>query len=306
MKILLTGAGGQLGNELFAGLARLGQVTAADLDCAHSKAPDCRRLDLGDFAMLEVMLNRLQPDLVVNAAAFTAVDKAEEEPELAFRINAEAPGRIARWAQQNDCAVLHFSTDYVFDGTSDAPYRESDQPSPLNIYGESKLAGERAVASSRCQHLIVRTSWVYSAHGSNFVLSMLRLARQRLQLSVVDDQVGCPTWARNLARASEFLVRAGLDPNPSGPGNIFHYCDADTTSWYDFAGLVFATAVELGLLEAAPQLNPVATGEYPQRATRPAYSVLDTRAIRDAGFEPAPLESSLRECLRELAESKKP
>lgn len=303
MKILLTGAGGQLGTELYPGLCRLGPVTAADLDCTHSQAPDCRSLDLSDFAALETMLNRLQPDLVVNAAAFTAVDKAEEAPELAFRINAEAPGRIARWARRNDCALLHYSTDYVFDGTSGRPYLESDQPSPLNIYGESKLAGERAVESSGCQHLVIRTSWVYSAHGSNFVLSMLRLARNRPQLSVVDDQVGCPTWARNLARASEFLVRGGLEPNPAGPGHVYHYCDADRTSWYDFAVLVFRTAVELGLLEAAPELKPVSTGEYPQLAERPAYSVLDTRAIRSAGVQIPRLGESLRECMSELPDA---
>lgn len=302
MKILLTGAGGQLGNELYPGLSQMGEVVAVDLDCTHSNAADCRSLDFSDFAALEVTLNRMQPDLVVNAAAFTAVDKAEEEPELAFRVNAEAPGRIARWARRNDCALLHYSTDYVFDGTSPRPYIESDQPSPLNIYGESKLAGERAVESSGCQHLIIRTSWVYSAHGNNFVLSMLRLARQRLQLNVVNDQVGCPTWARNLASASELLIRGGLDPNPSGPGNIYHYCDADRTSWYDFAGLVFKIAVEMELIEAAPELKPVTTGEYPQLAVRPAFSVLDTAAIRAVGMEPAGLEPSLRECMQGLPE----
>jgi dTDP-4-dehydrorhamnose reductase len=303
MNILLTGAAGQLGTELYPLLAKVGQVTAVDLARTHNSVKNYRQLDLGDSAALEVMLNRLQPDLVVNAAAFTAVDKAEEEPELSFRINAKAPGRIARWARQNDCVLLHYSTDYVFDGTSERPYKEADQPSPLNIYGESKLAGELAIESSGCRHLIIRTSWVYSGHGSNFVLSMLKLAKQHLQLSVVDDQVGCPTWARNLAGASGLLIGSRLKKCATGPGNIYHYCDADITSWYDFAQLVFGTAVKLGMLERAPELKRVTTGEYPQLAVRPRYSVLDTLSIRNIGVEPAGLAESLLACMMELREA---
>ena len=167
MKILLTGASGQLGNELYPRLSSFGEVTAVDIDCSNSNAETCQQLNLGDSAALEVMLNRLQPDLIVNAAAFTAVDKAEDETELAFRINAKVPGRIAKWSQRNECALLHYSTDYVFDGSSKRPYKESDSPSPLSIYGESKLAGELAIQASGCQHLIIRTSWVYSSHGNN-------------------------------------------------------------------------------------------------------------------------------------------
>jgi len=300
MKILLTGAAGQLGNELYPRLARLGDVTAVDLNCQHSNARNCMTLDLADSNALEIALNRLQPDLVVNAAAYTAVDNAELETELAFNINAEVPGRIARWAQRNECALLHYSTDYVFDGTSKRPYRESDTPSPLSIYGESKLAGERAILASACQHLVIRTSWVYSAHGSNFVLSMLKLARRKLPLSIVDDQTGCPTWARNLARASSLLIGSGLEASTVGDGNIYHYCDADVTSWHDFARLVFNTAVRLELLDEPPALKRVTSGEYPQVATRPKYSVLDTGAIRSAGIEPAGLEESLFECMKEL------
>jgi dTDP-4-dehydrorhamnose reductase len=300
MKILLTGASGQLGNELYPRLLKFGDVTAVDLDCSHSNAKDCRQLNLGDFSALEIMLNRVQPDLVVNAAAFTAVDLAEDEIELSFRINAEVPGRIARWAQRNECALLHYSTDYVFDGTSDTPYSESDTTSPQSIYGESKLAGELAIEASGCEHLIIRTSWVYSSHGSNFVLSMLALAERRLQLSVVDDQIGCPTWARNLAKASVHLIHSGLEPSTVGKGNIYHYCDADQTCWYDFAQMVFNTAVELELLETAPKLKPVSSGEYPQIATRPQFSVLDTGAIRESGFQPAGLSESLRTCMMDL------
>ncbi len=300
MKILLTGASGQLGNELYPRLSEFGEVTAVDLDCQHSNAENCQRLDLGDSAALEVMLNRLQPDLIVNTAAYTAVDKAEDDTELAFRINAQVPGRIARWAQRNECALMHYSTDYVFDGTSRRPYKESDEPSPLNIYGESKLAGEKAIEASKCQHLIIRTSWVYSAHGSNFVLSMLKLGRDQLQLSVVDDQFGCPTWARNLARVSCHLIQSGMEPASVGKGNIYHYCDADRMSWFDFAQLVFKTAVELGLLNEAPELKRVSSGAYPQIAARPLFSVLDNFAIRESGFDPVSLADSLRACMMEL------
>ena len=300
MKILLTGAAGQLGTELYPRLAEIGEVLAVDLAPSLAEASNYRQLDLADAGALETLLNRMDPDLVVNAAAYTAVDKAEEETQLAFLINAKAPGRIARWAKNNDCSILHYSTDYVFDGHAERPYKEGDEPSPLNIYGESKLAGELAIQASGCEHLIIRTSWVYSAHGSNFVLSMLRLARQQLQLSVVDDQVGCPTWARNLARASCHLIRSGLEPNTVGPGGIYHYCDADVSSWFDFAQLVFGNAVNMGLLESAPEMKRVSTGEFLQLATRPAYSVLDSRGIRQTGFEPRSLADSLYECMKEL------
>jgi len=300
MKILLTGAAGQLGNELYPRLAALGEVIPADLDCRNSKAQNCQRIDLGDPGALETMLNRLQPDLVVNAAAYTAVDRAEEEIEMAFRINAEAPGRIARWVHRNDGSLMHYSTDYIFDGASKNPYTESDKPSPLNTYGESKLAGEHAIEASGCRHLILRTSWVYSGHGSNFVLSMLKLAGRRLQLSVVDDQVGCPTWARNLARASVHLIRSGMKKNKLGPTNIYNYCDANASSWYDFAQLVFETAVNVHLLDKAPELKKISSGEYPQPARRPMYSVLDTRAIQAVGVKPAKLAESLRECMAEF------
>ena len=301
MKILLTGAAGQLGNELYPRLAALGEVFPADLDCRNSKAENCQRIDLGDPGALETMLNRLQPELIVNAAAFTAVDRAEDENELAFRINAEAPGRIARWVNRNDSCLVHYSTDYVFDGTSKKPYTEADEPSPLNTYGESKLAGEHAIEASGCRHLILRTSWVYSGHGSNFVLSMLKLAGRDLQLSVVDDQVGCPTWARNLARASGHLIRSGIKKNHVGAGNVYNYCDNDASSWYDFAQLVFKTAVNVQLLDKAPELKRISSGEYQQVARRPMYSVLDTRAIQALGVVPAKLAQSLHECMTELA-----
>ncbi|NIP16979.1 MAG: dTDP-4-dehydrorhamnose reductase [Xanthomonadales bacterium] len=301
MKILLTGAAGQLGNELYPLLAETGQVVAVDLDRRGSNAPDCREVDLGDADGLEILLNRTDPDLVVNAAAFTAVDRAEEEPEIAFRVNAGMPGRIARWAARNDRVLVHYSTDYVFDGKAVAPYRETDTASPLNTYGESKLAGERAIMASGCRGGIIRTSWVYSAHGSNFVLSMLSLAKRGLHLRVVDDQVGCPTWARNLAAATRSLIDAGPVTGRGEPDALYHYCDRDAVSWYDFAQRVFGTAVRLGLLSKAPELEPVASSGYPQVAQRPAFSVLDTSLIAArAGVTPRPLDDSLQACMAEI------
>ncbi len=161
---------------------------------------------------MEILLNRMQPDLIVNAAAYTAVDRAETESEAAFRINAELPGCLARWYARNDRLLLHYSTDYVFSGEAREPYREDAPTGPLNVYGESKLAGEWAITASGCRHLVLRTSWVYSGHGNNFVLTMLRLARERPTLSIVADQIGCPTWARNLARVSAIPSRAGGPP----------------------------------------------------------------------------------------------
>jgi dTDP-4-dehydrorhamnose reductase len=299
MNILLTGASGQLGNELYPRLKRLGDVVAADLDCEHSNAPRCQRLDLANGAALEVMLNRVHPDLVVNAAAFTAVDRAEQETETAFAVNAEAPGRIARWAERNNALLVHYSTDYVFDGTLERPYHEDDTASPLNAYGESKWAGERAIAAAGGSHLVIRTSWVYSGHGSNFVLNMLKLARSQPLLRVVDDQVGCPTWARNLAQVSLDLLGKKNLLRTGSPGRTLHYCDADATSWYDFARLVFGTAVELGLLQIAPKMESVASSEFQQVARRPINSVLDTSAIRKLGVRPYGLAESLRTCLED-------
>ncbi|MGH8035769.1 MAG: SDR family oxidoreductase, partial [Lysobacterales bacterium] len=197
---------------------------------------------------------------------------------------------------------LHYSTDYVFSGHSNRPYREVDRPSPLGVYGATKLAGEWAVGASGCRHIVLRTSWVYSTHGNNFVLNMLRLARQRSELSIVSDQTGCPTWARNLARASiSTLCQALKDHSDSSRHGIFHYCDDTAVTWYDFASMIFAQAAEQNLLHEIPRLKSIKSTEYPQVARRPLYSVLDTAAIRLAfGIEPPVLITSLRACLEEL------
>lgn len=308
MKILLLGAGGQLGTELVPELQAISDLEAADLagsaDGMRHKTP-YHQLDLSDADAIDRVLDAVTPDVIVNAAAYTAVDKAETEGELADAINAAAPERLARWAKANDAFLLHYSTDYVFDGKAGRPYVESDEPSPLNAYGASKLRGEKAIAASSCAHVILRTAWIYSAHGSNFLLTMLRLARQRPHLSVVNDQHGCPTWARNLAGVSRVVIERMIAPGPAGaaspePG-LYHYCDSPPTTWYDFANAIFQAAVARGLIDRIPELEAVTSDKFQTAAIRPRNSVLDTRKIQDIfRIEPARLETSLQACLEEL------
>ncbi len=301
MKILLTGASGQLGRELLPLLGPLGPITGIDRD---SRARDGRILceDLSDFDRLESLLQRVQPDLIVNAAAYTAVDRAENESAQAFRINAELPGCLARWSERTGCLLLHYSTDYVFSGEASSPYPEDSPTGPLNVYGASKLAGEQAIAASGCRYLVLRTSWVYSSHGSNFVLTMLRLARERPSINVVADQLGCPTWAHNLAAVSADLVaKACHAPDRAEHRGIWHYCDSGVVSWYDFARMIFAMGLDQGLLSRLPEVIAVPTSAFPQEAVRPRYSVLDTSAIGASfGVEPVGLAESLRSCLAEV------
>ena len=299
MNILLTGASGQLGREILPLLRGLGTVTGLDRSVAAGDSATVKQ-DLANLEGVEALLDQIRPDLVVNAAAFTAVDRAESEPDAAFRVNAELPGCLARWTRQNGGLLLHYSTDYVFSGEASAPYPEEAPTGPLNVYGESKLAGELAVTDSGCRHRVLRTSWVYSGHGNNFVLTMLRLARERPSLDIVADQIGCPTWARNLARVSmAVLEQAGaMGIDRSG---IWHYCDRDAVSWYDFARAIFATAGQLGLLSRSPETTAVTTSQFPQAAKRPRYSVLDTSAIQaEFGIEPASLSGSLRACIEDM------
>jgi len=303
LNILLTGAAGQLGNELYPMLTGIGDVVAVDVNPAGARAPGCRQADLGDAATLERLLDESAPDLIVNAAAYTAVDRAEEDPELAALVNATLPERLAHWANRNDRALVHYSTDYVFNGSSHRPYLEADTPDPLSVYGATKLEGEQAIRSSGCRSLILRTSWVYSSHGHNFVLSMLRLAATHPRLRIVDDQVGCPTWAHNLARVT--LVCLGQDSMlRRGASNLYHYSDGDVVSWHGFALAIFDAAARLGMLERIPEVEPIDSSGYPQAATRPKYSVLDTSRLRETtGFRPPSLADSLGQCLKEISDN---
>ena len=304
MNILLTGSSGQLGQELLPQLQVLGKVARVDQVAGPGKRGTIRQ-DLGDLNQVEILLNRMRPDVIVNAAAYTAVDLAEENTDTAFRINSELPACLARWSKRNGRLLLHYSTDYVFSGEASDPYTEQDSPGPLGIYGESKLAGEGAITDSKCMNVILRTSWVYSGHGNNFVLTMLRLARERPSLSIVCDQTGCPTWARNLAGVTRKIIdRLSAEENDPALQGIFHYCDGDALTWYDFAHAIFSAAIGAGLLEQLPEMKAVPTSDFPQKAERPLYSVLDTAKIREVfGIEPAGMQQALQSCLEEIAQN---
>jgi len=297
MNILLTGASGQLGQELLPQLQQLGSVTLVDRAVGPGSQETIKQ-DLGDLNRVEILLNRMRPDIIVNAAAYTAVDPAEDDKETAFGVNAELPACLARWSERNSRLLLHYSTDYVFSGDADQPYSEQDSTGPLGVYGETKLAGEWAITSSGCRHVILRTSWVYSGHGNNFLLTMLRLARERPSLSIVSDQTGCPTWARNLAGVTRRVI------SHPGPQGVFHYCDGDAVTWFEFAHAIFSAAMQAGLLQQMPEMTAVRSVDFPQKAERPLYSVLNTSKIREVfGIEQEGLHQALQSCLEEMAEN---
>jgi dTDP-4-dehydrorhamnose reductase len=259
LRILLTGATGQLGSELAVSLSRHDIV-----------APRRDQCDLSDPDSLRTVARESNPDLIINAAAYTAVDRAESEPALAHAINASAPAILADEARRRGVPLIHFSTDYVFDGKAKAPYGEDDATGPLNEYGRSKLEGERAVAQSGCIHLILRTSWVYSRQGRNFLLTIERLARERTELRIVDDQVGTPNWSRDLARATALLAERGRDELSQKSG-IYHLTSHGRTTWHGFATAI----VDSMHLANPPTVIPIATSEYPTPAKRPGFTVLD-------------------------------
>ncbi len=272
--MVVTGAGGQLGWELVRALQEVGEVVPLTR----------RELDVGDRRALGETLGVLRPAVICNAAAYTAVDRAESEPALAQRINSDAVGWLGETAVALGAAVLHFSTDYVFDGTASQPYGESAAPNPIGVYGRTKFAGEQALAASGAPHLILRTSWVFSQRGHNFLRTVLRLARERDELRMVSDQVGSPTWARWLANASAQIVAALLKLGEPAPetfrhfGGILHLTGAGETSWYGLADAIIALDPDRRL-HRTRRLVPIPTGEYPAPASRPAYSVLDCSAV---------------------------
>lgn len=274
MKILLLGANGQVGWELQRALAPLGELVALGREHASGLCGDLSRPDA-----LQVTLDRVRPDVIVNAAAYTAVDRAESEPDLAQAINGDAPGLMAEWCAQRDALLVHYSSDYVFDGSGDRAWREDDQTAPLSAYGRTKLAGERAIWASGCRHLLFRTSWVYSARGDNFARTMLRLAADRTRLQVVSDQIGAPSGAELIADVTAHTVRA-IAPGHA-VGGTYHLAAAGETSWYDYALLVFDIAARKGLRLAVQEVVPVPTSAWPTPALRPLNSRLDTRRLRE-------------------------
>lgn len=289
MNILLTGKNGQVGWELQRTLQPVGKVTA----CDHAG------LDLADAAAVRRKLDEVRPDVIVNAAAYTAVDKAESEPERAHAVNAAAPALLAQEAARRDALLIHYSTDYVFDGAKAAPYVETDPTGPLGAYGRSKLAGEEGIRASGCDHLIFRTSWVYAARGANFLRTILRLAAEREELRIVMDQVGAPTWARLIAEATALALRQALAERRHGrfESGLFHLACAGETSWHGFASAIVAGRSGLRV----KTVTPIATADYPTPAKRPANSRLNTDAFRARfGLALPDWRDCLPLCLEEL------
>jgi dTDP-4-dehydrorhamnose reductase len=294
-RILLTGANGQVGWELRRTLASLGEVVALDSST----------MNLADADAVRRKVSEVAPHIIVNPAAYTAVDKAESEPELAHAVNAAAPGVLAEAAGRTGALLVHYSTDYVFDGSGATPWGEGDACGPLNVYGATKLAGERAVSASGCRHLIFRTSWVYGARGSNFLLTMRRLLRERPELKIVADQVGAPTWCRDLAEATAQVLSQVVSP-ASGfdrgvPWGIYHMTNAGETSWHGFAEAIQALD-EFDETCVPAHLLPIPGSDYPTPAKRPLNSRLSNdRLERTFGLRLQDWRAALALCLEQSA-----
>lgn len=285
MKILVTGSKGQLAKALQASLADEGTVLALGHHAMNLAEPDQIRQQIG----------LLRPDLIVNAAAYTAVDRAQEEAELAYAVNATGPRVLAEEAARLGVPLIHYSTDYVFDGRKPQPYSEDDLPCPLSVYGASKLAGEQAIAAVDGEHLILRTSWVYSLHGQNFLLTMQRLLQQKDSLSVVSDEIGAPTWASTIARVTAQLIRARRNGHGAFNG-LYHLTATGETSWYGFARSIAAHLQQHDCLRA--EVDPIVSKNYPTAAERPLNSRLDcSRLQRDWNIHLPHWEAALQECL---------
>jgi dTDP-4-dehydrorhamnose reductase len=289
MKVIVTGAGGQVGWELQ-------RTCPAHVEIFAFHRTD---LDITDQSAVMAKFQELKPHLVINAAAYTAVDRAEQEADKAYRVNTDGAANIALASAESGSRLLHISTDFVFDGSKTTPYLPEDKPKPLGVYGASKLQGERAVMTETMGRAVVlRTSWVYSVHGSNFVKTMLRLMKEKDELKIVADQVGTPTWAKELARAIWHIA----DNNEMQ--GIYHWTDNGTASWYDFAQAIQEEAHGLGILPDEIPLKPIKTEEFPTPAKRPAYSVLDKTTTCEAlGYTPLHWQESLKSMLQELIRS---
>lgn len=275
MKILVTGANGQVGAELVK-RGKEGTSSQNIVVVALSRSD----LDISNYSDVDTTLCSIKPDVVINAAAYTAVDKAEEESEQAYNINRDGPANLASTCKKLNIPLIHISTDYVFDGHKKTPYEESDQPNPSGVYGKSKFAGERAIADILTQYYIVRVAWVFGASGNNFVKTMLRLGKEKDEIGVVADQRGGPTWARDIAKLLLALAsRCQHEPIPWG---IYHYTGDPVTTWFDFANDIFDTAIALRLLDKKPRITAISSEQYPTLAKRPSNSVLCCNKLKQA------------------------
>jgi dTDP-4-dehydrorhamnose reductase len=295
MRLLVTGITGQVGGALVPRLQRLGTVLPADE----------ATLDFNKLNIIAETLDRFAPDLIINPAAYTAVDKAESESELAMRVNGEAPGIIARWAMTHDVPLIHFSTDYVYNGHGERPWREDDEAHPLSVYGLSKLAGENAIRSSGCCSLIVRTCWVYAAHGKNFLRTIARLAQERKELRIVADQIGAPTSAALIADAILTMVSGGLErfrERCARANGLVHLAASGETTWYGFASDIVKGLKHRGVALAVEDVVPIRSDEYPTPAKRPRNSRLDlTRLQTVFGIKTPGWQTALAPELDEVA-----
>jgi len=289
MKILLTGKTGQIGGELNNIVGDLGNLITVDKE----------QLDLSKPNSIEPVILDIKPDIIINPAAYTAVDKAEEEPGLAMTVNAIAPGLLAKAARKVGAGLIHYSTDYVFDGYSEIPYKEEDPPNPLNVYGKTKLAGEKALAEAGIPFLIIRTGWVYSLHGKSFLRTIKKLAEEKDIIQVVDDQIGAPTWARSVALKTHQILKQCLnkkwletkDPSLSG---IFHLTCQGKTSWHGFARKV----LNMSSTSQNIKLIAIPTSDYPTPATRPSNSLLNNEKIQKVfGLDMPHWEDALKDCM---------
>ena len=271
MKILVTGKNGQVGHELMCTLAPLGQVVGVGV----------KECDLAQSAAIDALLERVKPDIIINPAAYTEVDKAESEPTKAHAVNAQAPKFLARYAARHNIPIIHFSTDYVFDGKKDGLYLEDDEPNPKSVYGKTKWLGEEAVRKMAAKHIIIRTSWVFGSHGVNFLKTMLKLATERDRLSVVSDQFGAPTSARMLAEAVAQIVTELGEPGSYRKYGTYHVAARGETSWHGYAQVVVEKAIKHGMaIKINPKdIKPISSKEYPMPAPRPANSRLDTTKV---------------------------
>lgn len=298
MRLLLLGANGQVGHALRPELAGLGKVVCATRSGTLPDGSHCEVVDFDQLGSLHGLIERCAPDIVVNAAAYTAVDRAEQERDIAFRVNAEAPGVLAEACARRGALLVHYSTDYVFDGNGTRPWREDDATAPLGVYGASKLAGEDAIQGAGARHITLRTAWVYGPHGHNFLRTMLRLGAERDELRVVSDQIGAPTPASLIARVTAQALRGPLDMT-----GIRHLTTTGQTSWHGFATAIFEGALARGLIPRSPRVVAVPTSEYPTPAKRPAYSALDvTRIKAELGITPPTWQVALGETLDRMAE----
>ena len=300
MKILLLGADGQLGYELHRACAPLGEILPYTYSGLLPGQQRCGKIDFAVPGAVAALVTGHRPTLVLNAVAYTAVDRAEDDPLLAHRVNAAAVAELAAACRLAGAKLVHYSTDYVFGGNGTRPWREDDPAAPLGVYGKTKLAGEDAVGASGCRHLIFRTAWVYAARGQNFLRTALRLAKEREELRIVNDQVGSPTPARWLATCTALALakRPELD-------GTWHVVADGECSWHQFAEAIYAQAIAAGLIERAPRLIGIPSSEYPAKAKRPAYSRLDcSKFASDFGLHLPDWQVGLREVIGEMAEAR--